>query len=85
MSNEKEKTNPYQVIIDMSLEYDMLSQESCVDLMKEFGKREKASLETQLREYRRICERFVWKVENGKARSKETYGDMKKALKEEVQ
>jgi len=37
---KKTKTNPYQVIIDLKLEADYLSQESCIMLMEEFAKRE---------------------------------------------
>jgi len=34
------KTNPYQVIIDLKLEGDYIQQDSVIDLMKEFAKRE---------------------------------------------
>lgn len=37
-------TNPYQVIIDLKLEGDYLSQEACIELMKEFAKRETNSI-----------------------------------------
>lgn len=40
-------TNPYQVIIDLKLEADYLSQESCVKLMKEFAKREMEEYKSQ--------------------------------------
>ena len=41
------KTNPYQVIIDLKLEGDYVRQDSVVDLMKEFAKREIEALKQQ--------------------------------------
>jgi|10_taG_2_1085330.scaffolds.fasta_scaffold25297_7 diphthamide biosynthesis methyltransferase len=46
----KTKTNPYQVIIDLNLEADYLSQESCVKLMLEFSKRENQSILEDLKQ-----------------------------------
>lgn len=43
------RTNPFNVIIDLKLEGDYIQQDSCVELMKEFAKREIEALHKQVK------------------------------------